>query len=568
MLAGEGKAKGAHVILGPTINIQRGPLGGRGFESFSEDPLLSGTIAGSYCQGIQEKGIAATLKHFVCNDMEDERMAVNVLVTERALREIYLAPFQTAIRMAQPRAIMTSYSQVNGTHAAENFHLLQEVLRDEWKWDGLVMSDWFGTYSTTEAVQAGLDLEMPGPSRWRGPALTHAVAANKVKDSDLDARVRNVLNLVDFCRHSGVPENAPEREMNTPENRSLLLEAATQSIVLLKNEIILPLKKTKVAVIGPNSKIATYCGGGSASLNPYYTMTPYEGMAKMAEVSFSQGALGHQILPELGPSLRTAGGQKGFEWKVYNEPPGAAVRRLLERRVLTDANIFFLDYDHPELAPIWFSDAEGILVVEEDGLYDFGLSVHGTARLYVDGKLLISNVENQKAGSSFLGSGTVEELGEMELVAGKQYRILVQWGCAKTSKLKRPGVVDFGHGGFRFSACKRMMGIQDEAVRLAASSEQVVLFAGLSGEWESEGEDRKTMDLPPHTDELISKVLDANPNTVVVVQAGTPVAMPWINKAKAVVYAWYGGNETGNAIADVLFGDANPVSPVSLADGG
>lgn len=147
MLGNEAKAKGAHVILGPTVNIQRSPLGGRGFESFSEDPLLSGVIAGHYCKGIQQKNIAATLKHFVCNDMEDERMAVNIVVTERALREIYLLPFMIAIKLAQPRAIMTSYSQVNGTHVSENHHLLQTILRDEWKWDGLVMSDWYGLWS-------------------------------------------------------------------------------------------------------------------------------------------------------------------------------------------------------------------------------------------------------------------------------------------------------------------------------------------------------------------------------------------------------------------------------------
>ena len=560
MLGDEAKAKGAHVLLGPTINIQRGPLGGRGFESFSEDPLLSGMIAGYFCRGVQQKGIAATLKHFVCNDMEDERMAVNVLITERALREIYLAPFMIAIKLAQPRAIMTSYSQVNGTHLAENHHLLQGILRNEWKWNGLVMSDWFGTYSTTEAVQAGLDLEMPGPSRWRGAALNHAVVANKVKMAQLDDRVRNVLNLVRYTQSSGVSENAVEKEMNDQQQRALLLDTSTQSIVLLKNEHLLPFKKSNVAVIGPNAKIATYCGGGSASLNPYYTVTPYDGIASKANVQFAQGVYGHQALPQLGPLLHTLDGKKGFEWRVYNEPP-QATRRLLEKRVLNDSNIFFLDYSHPELDSVWFSDAEGIFIPTESGLYDFGLSVQGTARLYIDGKLLISNVENQRSGASFLGSGTVEEIGTLKLVAGAQYRILVQWGCAKTSKLKIPGVVDFGHGGFRFSACKRMSRAQEEAIELAASADQALLFAGLSGEWESEGQDRKTMALPPGTDELISKVLDANPNTVILIQSGTPVAMPWIEKAKAVVHAWYGGNETGNAIANVIFGDVNPVCP-------
>lgn len=142
LLADEAKAKGAHVILGPTINIQRGPLGGRGFESYSEDPLLSGIMAGHYCKGLQQKNISATLKHFVCNDQEHERMAVNSIVTDRAMREIYLLPFMLAIGVEKPDAIMTAYNKVNGIHASESSHLLQDILRGEWGWDGLLMSDW------------------------------------------------------------------------------------------------------------------------------------------------------------------------------------------------------------------------------------------------------------------------------------------------------------------------------------------------------------------------------------------------------------------------------------------
>jgi beta-glucosidase len=527
-------------------------------------------MAGHYIRGLQEKNVSAVLKHFVCNDMEDQRMAVNAIVTERALREIYLMPFMIAIRLGQPHAIMTAYNKVNGIHAAEHPRLLQDILRAEWKWDGLLMSDWYGTYSTTEAIAAGLDLEMPGPARFRGQALQHALMANKVKHSQLDDRVRAVLRLVNHACRSGVPQNAPEGELNREEDRQLLREAASQSIVLLKNNnSVLPLKRTeRIAVIGPNSKYAAYCGGGSAALNPYYTVTPFDGVKVKftAQVDFAQGVYGTQFLPQLGPFLRTKYGKTGFDWRVYNEPPAMSGRKLLEERVLTDAGPFFLDYEHPELNKLWYCDAEGTFTPEESGLYDFGLCVQGTGELFVDGELLISNIENQRTGASFLGSGTVEEIGSKQLESGKSYQILVQWGCGKTSKRRVPGVVDFGHGGLRFSACKRLspdQGIK-EAVELAKSVDQVVLFAGLNGEWESEGQDRKTMDLPPNTDELISKVLEANPNTVIVLQSGTPVAMPWINSANAVLHAWYGGNETGNAIADVLFGDVNPSGKLSL----
>lgn len=181
--------------------------------------------------------------------------------------------------------------------------------------------------------------------------------------------------------------------------------------------------------------------------------------------------------------------------------------------------------------------------------------------MYIDGELIISNVENQKSGPSFLGAGTIEEVGHKDLVAGQQYKILVQWGYAKTSNLKTANVLDFGHGGVSFGCSKRLNPVDsiNEAVELAKSSAQVVIIAGLSSEWETEGQHRETMDLPPNTDELIARVLEANPNTVVVIQSGTPVAMPWVNQAKSVLHAWYGGNETGNAIADILYGVVNPV---------
>ncbi|KXH60075.1 beta-glucosidase [Colletotrichum salicis] len=577
LLSDEAHAKGAHVLLGPTINTQRGPLGGRGFESYSEDPVLSGILAGNYVNGVQESGVSATLKHFVCNDLESERMAVNAIVTDRAMREIYLLPFMIAIEMGKPRAIMTAYNKVNGTHAAESKQILQDILRDEWKWDGLVMSDWFGTYSTSEAIKAGLDLEMPGPSRWRAGALSHAIMSNKVKRSELDSAVRNVLKLVkQGLDNTSIPPNAPETEANTPEHIALLREAAAKSLVLLKNErSILPFDKNKrIAVIGPNANIATYCGGGSAGLRAYNTVTPLEGVKSLAsDVVFSQGAYGHQSLPLLGKALKTPNGkQKGFVLRIYNDPPpkdtasSADSRKPLEERVLDDANIWFVDYENADLNPIWWAETEGTLVPERSGEWDFGLSVHGTGELFIDGKLVVSNVENQRLGSSFLGCGTVEETGTMHLEAGQSYRVLVRFGCSATSKVKASGTVDFGQGGVRFSGCPKLepaVAIQ-EAVEVAKSVDQVVVCTGLSGEWESEGFDRTTMALPPGTDELVAAVLAANPNTAVVVQSGTPVSMPWIDQAGAVLHAWFGGNESGNGIADVLFGEVNPAGKLPL----
>ena len=242
----EAISKGAHVILGPTINMQRSPLGGRGFESISEDPVLAGLGAAALVKGIQETGVVATIKHFVCNDQEHERNAVNTIITERALREIYLLPFQLVVRDANPGAFMTAYNKINGTHVSENPKILRDTLRGEWGWKGWVMSDWWGPYSTSGAANAGLDLEMPGPTKYRGDLLLQAVGTFKVPQHILDERARNVLQLVNRCAASKIPEYAEEKVANTPKTSALLRKIGAESIVLMKNEgNILPLKKDK-----------------------------------------------------------------------------------------------------------------------------------------------------------------------------------------------------------------------------------------------------------------------------------------------------------------------------------
>lgn len=246
LMGEEAKAKGAHVILGPTINMQRSPLGGRGFESLSEDPVLSGLGAAALVNGIQETGVQATIKHFVCNDQEHNRNGVNVIITERALREIYLLPFQLVVRDSKPGLFMTAYNKVNGTHVSENPRILKNILRGEWGWEGCVMSDWWGTYSTTGAINAGLDLEMPGATKWRGQLLIQAVSTGKVPQHVLDERARNVLRLVNRVADANIPENAEEKTADTPETATLLRKIGGDSIVLMKNEgNVLPLRKDK-----------------------------------------------------------------------------------------------------------------------------------------------------------------------------------------------------------------------------------------------------------------------------------------------------------------------------------
>lgn len=430
----------------------------------------------------------------------------------------------------------------------------------------------FGTYSVSEAVNAGLDLEMPGPSRFRGPSLVHAVTSNKVAERTIDDRARSVLRMVNLAAKSQIPEQAPEVQRNLPEDRALLRRAAAESIVLLKNEEnILPLDPSKkVLVIGPNANVSAYCGGGSACLPAYYTVTPLEGIKNRCTggVSFTQGVYGHKELPLLGEHLKTEDGQPGYTFRVYTEPPCSLDRRAVDTLHMTSSSAFLMDYKHPKISgDLYYVTMDGIFEPLESGIYDFGLTVAGTGQLFVDGELVVDNKTNQRQGTSFFGIGTPEERGSIRLNAHQSYRIYVEYGTAPTSNLKLHGVVSFGPGGLRLGGCRRIDPEQaiQHAVDLAAQVDQVVVCVGLNGDWESEGFDRPHMDLPPMSDQLVHQVLAVQPNAVVVVQSGTPVTMPWVHSTKALLQAWYGGNEAGHGIADVLFGDINPVSHLACS---
>lgn len=405
---------------------------------------------------------------------------------------------------------------------------------------------------------------MPGPTRFRGPALMHALTSNKVSERTLDDRVRKVLELVKLASKAEIPEYAPERQLNRPEDRALLRRAAAESTVLLKNEDnILPLNpKKKTLILGPNADIAAYCGGGSASLLAYYTVTPRQGIAAKSEVEFTQGVYGHKELPLFGEHLKTDSGERGYTFRVFTEPPTCKLRQHVDELHMTNSCAFLMDYSHPKVSgDTYYATLEGIFEPPESGVYEFGLTVAGTGLLYIDGELVVDNKTVQRPGTSFFGIGTLEERGSRYLEAGKQHRLYIEYSTAPTSNLKHHGVVSFGPGGVRLGGCRKLdteLSIQ-EAVQLAAQTEQVVVCVGLSGDWESEGFDRPHMDLPEGTDDLVKAVLEVQPNAVVVVQSGTPVTMPWAHQTKALLQAWYGGNEAGNGIADVLFGDVNPV---------
>ncbi|KAJ3030433.1 hypothetical protein HDV00_008885 [Rhizophlyctis rosea] len=577
LLAEEMKAKAVHVILAPTVNIQRSPLGGRGFESYSEDPVLSGKIAAAYVKGIQDEGLGACIKHFVCNDQEHERMKGSSEVQPRALHEIYLKPFEIVQRDSKPWAYMTSYGRLNGRHCSETPELLQGLLRDTWGFDGLVMSDWFGTYSVSDAVNAGLDLEMPGPPIWRGEALTKAIVAGKITPATLDERVRAILKFVKRTAGSGIPDGAEETGSDREEHRACNRSVAAESIVLVKNETnLLPLKKEslkgkKVAVIGPNAKNSSVTGGGSASLLPYRVVSAFEALKETVEqaggsVEFEVGCYAHKMSPVLNGQIKTPSGQNGFQIDFYKADPFTSQSAQAAATVITpDSNNLF---DVPEgISPTNFwAKGTALYVPPKTATYTFGLTVAGRAKLFVNDQLVVSNCDNQTAGDSFFSNGTIEELGEIQLEQGKQYTLRVEF----ENKFLLPppdGVAPLRSGGFRVGCCEKL----DEetalaqAEKLAKESDIVVLVAGLNGDWESEGWDRKSMDLPGRTVDLITRVQAANPSTIVVLQTGTPVSLPFLPSTSTVLQAWYGGNEGGHAIADVIFGEVAPSGRMSLS---
>ncbi|KIL90184.1 hypothetical protein FAVG1_06923 [Fusarium avenaceum] len=567
LLSRECEAKGAHVWLGPTVNLVRGPLNGRGFESFSEEPYLSGVMATAIINGVQSRGTAAALKHFVANDQETAKMSVDICVSERALREVYLKPFQMAVRDAKPKVVMSSYNKVNGVHVSESKKLLQDILRGEWKYDGLVMSDWYGTYGCTDALNAGVDIEMPGPSRHRADKAIVAVVSGKVSRNTIDERARKVLELVNNTAAARV--STKETTRDSPDDRALNRRLATESVVLLKNSSkLLPLQAQDcedVAIIGPNAKLPAACGGGSANLRPYYTSSVFQGIRDQlpsnATVHFEPGVFGHVLLPYFtGDHVNDENGNPGVTISFFNEPESVQNRKPFDQQNIPDTTYQLMDYTHLDQNETFFMSMKANFTPEIEGLYEFGLASYGVSKLYVDDHLVIDNETVQNHAGMFFGHGSTEVRGIYRMKADQTYRLRVEAGSASTSRTSGGSFIPIPGGACRLGGCLKLEpaeGIRN-AVAVAKKCKHTFIVVGLNADLEKEGKDRESMSLPPYVDDLVSAVLEAQPNAIVVTQAGNPIEMPWRHQAKTILHSWYGGNEAGNAIADVVFGKVNP----------
>ena len=562
LLGREARAKGARVLLAPTVNLHRTPVGGRNFECQSEDPYLSARITVGYVKGVQGEGVAACVKHFVANDTEHERMTIDNRLDERTLREMYLQPFEAAVREADAQAIMTAYNRINGPWAADSKELIADVLRGEWGFTGIVMSDWFGLHSTVEGIEAGLDLEMPGPTRDRGAKLVAAVESGGVDPSLVRAAARRMLSFMDRLGAISDGGPGPETTRDLLEDRSLIRSAGAAGMVLLRNEAnALPLDPTSVrrlAVIGPNAAKGRIMGGGSAMVNPVHEVHPLGSLRDRlggdgVEVLDSIGCTIHRTLP---PPRRDWISDATIDYFVTEHDMNNGVPPL-RSDVLPRFNLIWPDDPGEGLTRELFACRVSFgFTPDVSGVWSFGLTSIGRARLFVDGEL-VADDQPAAPGGSFFGIGKAQFVASHELVAGKSVRVTVDY-------------VNDGLGMMRGLIMGFSAPVVDDlvaaAARLAATTDASIVIVGTNDDWEAEGYDRTTIALPGRQDELISEVAKVSARTIVVVNAGSPVAMPWINEVDAVLFVWFPGQEFGDALTDVLLGDVDPGGrlPVTL----
>ncbi len=554
LLAEEARARGCRVLLAPTVNIPRSPLAGRNFECYSEDPLLSGTLAAAFIEGAQSAGVATTVKHFVGNDAEFERYTMSSVIDERTLREIYLVPFEHAVRHGGALGVMTGYNRLNGSWCSEHRALLSDILRGEWGFDGFVLTDWYGVASTVGSHEAGVDLEMPGPGRAYGPALAAAVTGGTVTEKGLDDQVARLLSVYDRLGLLDGDDDTAVPARPAPVRRATVArEAAAASIVLLRNSGVLPLPASvrRIAVVGPNADRAVIMGGGSAGVEPDHRTSPLEALrAKAGD--------GVTVVHERGVDLaRTAA--------VLRVPLVAEYFGALDGGgdVVHRAELHATELSHlgPPVAGLdgpFSVRVSGSYRPAETGRYLFTLTHVGRARLLVDGAVVLDGFdESLPRGPSFMGLGCQELTGEVGLDAGVGVEVAVEYDT-----LGADGLFAF-RVGCRWMAPADLI---ERAVAVCAGADAVVVVVGTSNEWESEGFDRQSLALPVDQDDLVRRVAAANERTVVVVNAGAPVAMPWVDSVGAVLQVWFGGQEMASAVADVLVGDDEPGGrlPVSL----
>ncbi|MDN4473819.1 beta-glucosidase [Demequina zhanjiangensis] len=553
-LGAEARRKKVDVVLAPTINIQRSPYGGRHFETFSEDAVLTARIATAYVKGIQDNGVGATLKHYVANDAETDRFTVSSDVDERTLREIYLAAFEGPVKEGPAWLVMSAYNSINGVTASEH-HLLQDPLKDEWGFDGVVISDWTAVRSVEASALAAQDLAMPGPESPWAHGLLDAVRDGRVPESAVDEKVRRLLLLaLRVGAIEGQPQ--PERIELAPVETAIATarKAAVEGSVLLANDGILPLSApASIAVIGEGAVHARSQGGGSATVIPASVVSPLDGIRSRfgaADISWNRGAVVQSGLAEVPlDRLQDTKGEPGMRVR-YLDGRGAVTDqefRAASRIVSFDSEAKALKAATVEFSFTYTSDEAGDTApFGVEGLSDYVVKVGG--QVIDSGELRLNEGDDP---SAVVLNPPYAEM-DIPLVDGKA-EVVVELSPIK------------GGMGDAIALGVGLPPARDDAETLLAEAEAAakaaevaIVVVSTSAEVESEGFDRTSLKLPGRQDELVARVLAANPRTVVIVNSGSPVTLPWEKDAAAVLATWFPGQEFGNALADVLSGDAEP----------
>jgi len=557
-LGEETKAMGCDVLLGPCVNIVRTPIAGRNFEAYSEDPYQTGRIGVAFVKGVQSAWAGTSLKHYAANNQEIERYRGSTEVDERTLREIYLPHFEMVVKEAQPWTVMCSYNRINGVYASQNHHLLTEILKDEWGFEGVVVSDWTANHTTTESVKAGLDLEMPGPPKWYGELLLEAANIWQIEEADIDKAARRVLRMAFL---SGKMDGTEKKgSVNTPEHQALARQVAEEAIVLLKNrDNLLPLKPQQVqtlAVIGPAAADMTVSGGGSAFTEPPYRATPLQKLQEMlgsqVEVRYEQGCDNWQQIPVMKSAyLRPAKGEGLGLYGEYFSGAGLEGQPFMER---VDPRLDFWWFTAGPASGIgarFSARWTGKLAVPASGRYTLSVSNSGYTRLYLDGQEMLVSGKDAKDFNDIGQAGTA-----LMLEKDRAYDLKIELVNAPSAQ--------FTHLRLGLALTPETDDRLERAVALAREADVALVFVGNTEQYETEGADRPHLRLPGAQDELVRRVAEANPNTVVVINVGAPVEMPWINQVAGVLQMFLPGQEGGTAITKVLTGVVNPSGKLTV----
>jgi beta-glucosidase len=544
VLGEDARSRGVHILLGPGANIYRSPRDSRNFEYLGEDPFLAGRTAIAYVKGLQSRGVCATIKHFMGNNQEYDRHNVDSLIDERTMREIYLPTFEAAVKEGHVCAIMDSYNLTNGEHMSQNGYLNNEVAKKQWSFDGVIMSDWDSTYDGVAAVNGGLDIEMPAGAHMNRETLLPAVKAGKVTEATINEHVRRILRRAVQFGWLDREQTDPSIPAYNIKGRAVALEAARSSMVLLKNDGILPLNKSAIktiAIFGPDAYPTPPVGGGSAAVASFHTVSFLEGLANSAgkgvTVTYSSGI----------PTTSEMADATDLTTAISGGKPGLTSERFMSDNLsgspaetVVDAHLNF-GFEWPSFysIPSRFRSVRwtGFYVAKSAGKYEIfaqGPGEDGAYHVFIDDKLVLDN---------WLRATALVNQTPIELSTGPHtIRIELRRTFSDPNLRNRdPATV-----------------VKPEVKALASRADAVVVAVGFDASSESEGSDR-TFSLPPAQDALIAAALAANKKTVVVITSGGAVDMAsWIDRTPALLESWYPGQEAGNALADILFGEVNP----------